>query len=124
MIARELRLRDAAAFERVRRDGHSTTTALLVLSVLPNELGRNRYGVAAGRRLGSAVLRNRAKRLVRESLRELHPRLRPGYDMLVIVRNRFTPATPAMLVRGQLEQLCRRSGLLDSADMSGPNGLG
>jgi ribonuclease P protein component len=124
MIARELRLRDAADFERVRRDGHSVSASLLVLIVLPNDLGRNRYGVAAGRRLGSAVLRNRAKRLVREVLRGMHPSLRQGYDVLVIVRNRFTTETCAGAVRAQLEQLCRRVKLTDSSQASGPNRLG
>jgi RNase P protein component len=57
-------------------------------------------------------------------LRGLHPSLRQGYDVLVIVRNRFTPTVSAAALRAQLEQLCRKVELIDSAHVSGPNGLG
>jgi len=112
MIARELRLRRAEDFERARRDGASHTSPLLVLIVASNGLDRNRYGVTAGRRLGSAVLRNRAKRLLREALRELDPRLSPGHDIVVIARNRFRATTTLSELREQLVQLTRCAQIL------------
>lgn len=124
MIAREQRLRRGEDFERTRRDGTSHTSALLVLIVSPNGHARNRFGVTAGRRLGSAVLRNRAKRLLREALRELDPRLRPGHDIVVIARNRFRATTTLAEVREQLLQLTRRAELLDPGREVHRNGLG
>ena len=124
MIARELRLRRAEDFERARRDGASHTSPLLVLIVASNGLDRNRYGVTAGRRLGSAVLRNRAKRLLREALRELDPRLRPGHDIVVIVRNRFRATTTLAELREQLLQLMRRAQVLLPEHEVQPDGPG
>jgi ribonuclease P protein component len=45
-----------------------------------------RLGITVTRRVGCAVVRNRAKRLVRETYRQLAGRLPQGVDMVVIVR--------------------------------------
>jgi len=86
MIARALRLRRPFEFERVRKQGRSWATPLVVMAVLPNDLEHNRYGFAVGRRIGKAAARNRVKRWMREAVRHLHPRLRQGYDIVFIAR--------------------------------------
>src|SRR5262245_39339468 len=101
MIARELRLRRDADFDRVRSGGATRTSRLLVAKVLPNDLEMNRYGFAAGRRLGNAVQRNRAKRLMREAARALHPTLAAGYDIVFIARNSFDDDTGYQVVAAQ-----------------------
>jgi len=54
------------------------------MKFLPNGLALSRYGFSVSRRVGKAVIRNRAKRLLREILR-LTP-LAPGWDIIFIVR--------------------------------------
>lgn len=112
MIARELRLRRNADFERVRARGRSWSSRTVVLSAVENGTGGNRYGFAAGKRIGGAVERNRAKRLLREAARVLHPRLRQGFDIVVIARNSVGPGTTAAEVASDLERVAERSGLL------------
>jgi len=51
-----------------------------------NNLGRPRLGITASRRVGTAVVRNRIKRLVREYFRGSRDRLPPSDDVLVIAR--------------------------------------
>ena len=111
MIARDLRLRSAHEFERVRSKGATQTSRLLVLKVLPNGIGQNRYGFAAGKRRGNAVRRNRAKRLMREALRLYHPTLAQGYDLVLIARNGFSDATGFADVWPQVGELLRRAGV-------------
>jgi ribonuclease P protein component len=89
MIARSLRLRDPREFQRVRKRGRSWTTPWLVLVLLSNRRTHNRYGFAVGRRVGNAVRRNKVKRWMRESIRARHPRLRQGYDLILIARGRM-----------------------------------
>lgn len=116
MIARALRLRHPFEFERVRKRGRSWTTRLLVLSVLPNDEGHNRYGFAVGRRVGGAVRRNRVKRWLREAVRCLHPSLAQGYDLVFIARGPLADeAVTFQQVAGAVESLCRRAGLLIAA---------
>jgi ribonuclease P protein component len=54
----------------------------LTLIALPNGTEKARLGVSASRRLGGAVLRNRAKRLIREVFRRNKPAA--GFDLVVI----------------------------------------
>jgi ribonuclease P protein component len=82
-----------------------------VLAILPNELEHNRYGFAVGKRVGGAVERNRAKRLMREAIRVRHNRLAQGHDLLLIARNSFHDATTLDEVSRQLDGLLTRAGL-------------
>jgi ribonuclease P protein component len=59
--------------------------------VLANEKGVGRLGVAATRKLGDAVTRNRAKRLIREVFRR--NKLAPGFDVVVIPKREMLDAS-------------------------------
>lgn len=119
MIARDLRLRNPRDFERVRSEGRNRSNRLLAISVAPNELGSNRYGFAAGRGIGSAVHRNRAKRLMREAARHLHPRIAPGHDIIFVARNRVNRDTTLHEISEAMTDLLRRSGLLMEGNGNG-----
>jgi len=111
LIARDDRLRRNDEFDRVRSQGRSYSARHLVLVVLPNELSQNRYGFAAGKRLGNAVRRNRAKRLMREAIRAEQPHLTPGFDVVIIARNSFPQDLKLDTVAEQLGSLLTKSGL-------------
>jgi ribonuclease P protein component len=53
---------------------------------LENDSEQIRVGVAAGRSLGNAVNRNRAKRLLRAAINPLLPDITPGVDLALIAR--------------------------------------
>jgi len=52
-----------------------------------------KIGVAAGRTVGTAVYRNRAKRLLREAMRVLIPNIASGFDLVLIARPGLVSAT-------------------------------
>ncbi len=80
-------MRKRAEFERIQGTGERCDTRHFVFILAPQpEPGVPRLGITASRKVGNAVVRNRAKRLVREAFRstpELWPR---GVDLVVIVR--------------------------------------
>ena len=110
-MERRIRLRRSVDFERVRQEGRSWSHPMLVLVAAPNSVGLTRIGVVAGRRLGTAVARNRAKRLLREAARHLYPRLTPGWDLVLIARHPILTVKEPQ-VEAALEQLAREAGLL------------
>lgn len=57
----------------------------MVLYLLPGK-GRTRTAFVCGRRVGGAVARNRARRLLREAWRDVSPRVQSGLDVVFVAR--------------------------------------
>lgn len=100
-----------------RSRGRAIADGPLVLRFLPNgtDPASNRYGVVAGRKSGGSVQRNRLKRVTREALRELHPELRSGYDLVIIIRGTVEELPGSGVARQLLTRMLRRAGLLVTA---------
>jgi ribonuclease P protein component len=111
MLPRELRLRQAGDFARLRQEGRTVSGRWMVLSARPNGMAHNRYGFIVSRRVGKAVERNRARRVMREGVRQLHLRLVSGYDIALIARTALTEQ-PLSAVLPEMTRLCAQAGLM------------
>ena len=114
-MERNFRLTGSMDFKRVRTSGKSYAHPLVVLVALPSTEGRLRVGVTAGRSVGGAVQRNRAKRLLREAMRSLLPTIRADRDVILIARQPLLDATYEQALAA-LEGLARRASLFNSSD--------
>ena len=86
-MERRIRLRRTGDVKQVYDEGESWAHPLLVLIVRQNDVGFSRVGVTASRKVGGAVERNRAKRLLREAARHLYPRYETkSWDMMLVAR--------------------------------------
>ena len=111
-MQKRFRLSRSEDFKRVRRTGKSYAHPLVVLVVQANENSQHlKIGVSAGKTTGTAVHRNRAKRLIRESMRTLIPSIASGWDLILIARPALVTATLAD-TRSALLNLLRRARLL------------
>ena len=110
-MQRSFRLTRSEDFKRVRRDGKSYAHPLVVLIVQNNDQPRVRVGVAAGKSVGTAVTRNRAKRLLREAMRSLIPTIASGTDLILIARPALASAALTDAKRA-LENLLQRARIL------------
>jgi ribonuclease P protein component len=88
-VQRRHRLSRSKDFDAVYRQGTSASSRYLTLHWFPREddpEGDPRLGLAVPRAVGSAVVRNRVKRLLRESWRALLPDIPPGRDYVLVAR--------------------------------------
>ena len=72
-----------------------------------------RFAFATGKKLGGAVVRNRARRRIRESLRALSARIAPGWDVLVVARGPIVGATQQEIAAA-IAALLSRTGVLSA----------
>ncbi|MEI7849089.1 MAG: ribonuclease P protein component [Chloroflexota bacterium] len=104
------RLTRSIDFKRVRNQGKSFAHPLVVLVRLPSVEDRPRVGISTSRSVGNAVQRNRAKRLLRESIRPMIPLLSPNWDLVLIARGRLVVSTLTD-VQSAVDGLLRRAGI-------------
>ena len=83
---RQHRLGGKLAFAAVYAAGAKQSRGPLVAYSKPNGLSHCRWGLSVSRRVGTAVRRNRIKRMLRESIRLLQIDLPKGYDCVLVVR--------------------------------------
>lgn len=118
-MQRRFRLSRSDDFKRVRRTGKSYAHPLVVLVAQASEQKQIRIGVTAGKTTGTAVHRNRAKRLLREAMRPLIPFLASGWDLILIARPALVTATLEN-TRSALTNVLTRARLLKSSPAEKP----
>ena len=109
-LPRELRLRHRADFARVAEEGKGRANGLVVLRFAPNTLSIPRSGFSVSKRVGTAVRRNRVKRLLREAVRNAP--LKGGYDLVFIARLQSAEANYRD-IKSAVEDVLRRARLLE-----------
>ncbi len=77
-------------FKRGYKKGESYISPLVVCYVIKNRYNHLRIGITASKKIGNAVRRNRARRLIRESVRLLNLDKNKGYDLIFVARSKTT----------------------------------
>jgi ribonuclease P protein component len=109
---REEHIKKSAEIQGILKKGSMRSCRGMRLFWVKNDLGRPRMAIALKRGYGTAVERNRAKRLIRESFRLLKADIPGGADMVFLV----FPAPDTFAMRNeQMTRLCREAGLLRRA---------
>lgn len=79
-------LKDKRIYQRLYKKGRFAAGKEMTAYFMPNRLSFNRFGITAGKKLGNAVVRNRAKRLLREAYRKNEILLPIGFDIVFVAR--------------------------------------
>ena len=85
------RIRRRPEFQHVYKQGVRIQSRYCTVFILPNPGGFGRLGIAATRKFGGAVQRNRAKRLIREVFRR--NKIATGFDVIVIPKRHLLDAS-------------------------------
>ena len=94
----------------MRRSGDSYAHPLLVLIIKAGKDPISRFAVIAGRSVGKAVQRNRAKRLLRAALQDVIQDIQPGYQGILIARKPLLDAS-FQEISQSLDSLLERAGI-------------
>ena len=80
-------MRENKDFLNMYKKGRYITSKYSVIYVKPNNRPFNRFGITAGKRIGNAVARNRAKRLIRLAYQKAEVKLPVGIDIVIVARS-------------------------------------
>ena len=87
-----IKIKENYIFRRAYRKGTGLVCPYAVIYVLGNRGNSVRLGITAGKKLGTAVSRNRAKRVITAAFRGCLPKLALGYDFVIVARSRILSA--------------------------------
>jgi ribonuclease P protein component len=80
-------MRENKDFLNMYKKARYITSKYSVIYVKPNNRPFNRFGITAGKKIGNAVARNRAKRLIRLAYQKAEVKLPVGIDIVIVARS-------------------------------------
>lgn len=83
----------------------------LVTYVMKNRRGETRYGITTGKKIGNAVRRNRARRVIRAAFATMEDKLCGNFDIVFVARTKTT-AVKMQQVQKDMERQLRELGAI------------
>lgn len=97
-------------FDRVYKKGKSTAHRYVVVFFKENGLSYGRVAFLASKKVGNAVMRNRSRRLMKESVRLSNINF-DGFDVIFIARNTIKKETSCMEVKKSLISAVKKTAI-------------
>lgn len=110
-MKRATTIKENYEFRRLYAKGKSAVAPSVVVYCRKNGRGHNRLGVTVSTKLGHAVVRNRARRRLRELFRLSQANMAQGYDVLLVARGK-TARIPHKYLQRDYDGAMRKLGLL------------
>ena len=104
-------LKDNRDFSRLYKRGKSFVSPVLVTYVMKNKNNNLRFGITTGKKVGKAVKRSRARRVIRAAYYELYPDIKQGYDFVFVARGK-TPYVKLQTVLDAMKKQLKAADVL------------
>ncbi|MBR7133894.1 MAG: ribonuclease P protein component [Clostridia bacterium] len=107
-----IKIKENRDFRRIYGRGKSFVSPYAVVYLLKNRANNIRLGITAGKKVGGAVARNRAKRVIRAAFSGCLPQLMCGYDFIIVARPRIL-TVKSTVVEASLRKLFISAGVYE-----------
>lgn len=104
-------LKENKDFRRLYYRGKSCADSTVVTYAMKNRLGKTRVGITSGKKIGNAVKRNRARRVIRAAFSAVEPRLNGSWDIVFVARTK-TPLVKMQAVLEEMEKQLKDLGVI------------
>lgn len=98
-------------FRRIYKNGKCFVSPVLVTYILKNKNNNLQVGITTGKKVGSAVRRNRARRVIRAAYANLCSEIKSGYSIVFVARSK-TPFVKSGEVEKNMRSHFKKSGIL------------
>lgn len=98
-------------FRRLYYRGKSAGAPSLVTYAAKNRYGQTRVGITTSKKIGNAVKRNRARRVIRAAFSQIENKV-DGWDLVFVARTRTTSVKMQTVLR-DMEKELKSLGVID-----------
>jgi ribonuclease P protein component len=110
-MSKALTIKENRDFQRLYRRGKSFVSPVVVTYVMKSKGNDIYYGITTGKKVGNAVRRSRARRVIRAAFREVFPQLKTGCDIIFVARGK-TPYVKSGVVAQAMRDHFSQAGIL------------
>lgn len=111
MLQKENRLTKRKAFNYVYKNGKSKAGESLIVNYIPTKLNVCKIGFSVSKKVGKAHERNRIKRILRETMKSLLPRLNQKYNYILSAKPTIIGKT-FHKIQEELFQILNKCGMI------------
>jgi len=113
-MSKIMSIKQNARFQRLYKKGDSAVLKTFVIYLKKRNDDRLFLGITVTKKIGGAVLRNRAKRVLRAAMREAEKRGFCGYDVLLVARGK-TPFVKSTYIEKELISVLTEKGIISAS---------
>jgi len=114
-MIKTLPIKEDRLFRQLYKKGNGLAFPSIVVYYRKNRLNTNQLGLTTTKKIGKAVRRNRARRLMREAYRIIEPEMKSGYDMVLVARSK-TPFLTMGEVKNDLSAAFKKAGIIGCSE--------
>jgi ribonuclease P protein component len=115
MLPEKNRLKRVDDFTKVFKNGAITAGSCIVIKYLSNKDTRTRFGFSIGIKFSSlSTARNRIRRQLRAILSQELPRIKEGYDIVIMAKKGCKADIATTLLSTDLKNILDRAGLINN----------
>ncbi len=110
-LSKPITLNQNSDFRRAYGRGKNYASPALVTYVVKNRVGYCRYGITTSKKIGNAVQRNRARRVIRAAVFELSDQMTGSFDIVFVARSK-TKYVKSTAIRDMMQAQLVSAGVI------------